>query len=67
MELEVSNNKIKHGHIYIIQIMIVIYIGSGESANNKKRLDTHLYDSFYKVKNGEPLTRKLFKAINEFI
>ena len=63
MELEVINNKIKHGYIYIIQIMDYVYIGSGENANNKHRLDTHLYELFNTVKHGEPLTRKLFKAI----
>ena len=45
----------------------MIYIGSGEDANNNNRLDTHLYQLFYKVKKGEPLTRKLLKAINEFV
>ena len=53
--------------IFILQIMNMIYIGSGEHANNKNRLDTHLYELFYKVKKGEPVTRTLFKAINEFI
>ena len=43
--------------------MNMIYIGLGENANNKDRLDTPLYDLFYKIK-GEPLTGKLFKAIN---
>ena len=41
IELKVINNKIKHGYIYIIQIMN--YIGSGENAN-KSRLDPHLCD-----------------------
>ena len=48
-------------------MMTFIYIGSGEHANNKNRLDTHLYELFYKIRRGEPLTRKLFKAINEFV
>ena len=47
--------------------MNFIYIGSGENATNKSRLETHLYELFNKVKKGEPLTRKLFKAINDFI
>ena len=38
MELEVINNKIKHGYNYSIQIMSMIYIDSGESANNKKQI-----------------------------
>ena len=42
MELEVINHKIKHGYIYMIQIMNMMCIGSGEDANNKNRLDTHL-------------------------
>ena len=67
MDLEVINNKIKHGYIYIVQIMNYIYIGSGENANNKCRLYTHSYELFIKVENGEPLTRKLFKAIQECI
>ena len=67
MGLEAINNKIKHGYIYIIQIMNYIYIGSGENANDKNRLDTHLYELFNKIKNGEPLTRKLLKAIKECI
>ena len=50
MESEVINNKIKHGYIYIIQIMNMIYIGSDENANNKDRLDTHSYELFDKVK-----------------
>ena len=54
-------------YIYIIQIMNYIYIGSGENANNKNTLDTHLYELFNKIKNGEPLTRTLFKAIQECI
>ena len=67
MELEAINNKIKYGYIYTTQIMNFIYIGSGENANNKNKLDTHLYELFKRIKKGEPLTRKLFKAINEFI
>ena len=67
MELEAINNNIKYGYIYIIQIMNYIYIGSGENANNKNRLETHLYELFNKLKKGEPLTRKLFKAIEDFI
>ena len=47
--------------------MNLIYIGSGETANNKNRLDTHLYELLYKVKKGEPLTRKLFEAVNEIV
>ena len=50
MELEVIINKIKHGYIYSIQIMNMIYIGSYENANNKNRWDTHLYELFYKMK-----------------
>ena len=49
MELEASNNKIKHGHVYIIQIMDMIYIGLGENSKNKNRFETHLYELFYKV------------------
>jgi len=30
-------------------------------------LETHLYELFNKIKKGEPITRKLFKAINDFI
>ena len=67
MELETINTNIKFGYVYIIQIMNLIYIGSGENANNKNRLETHLYELFNKIKNGEPITRKLFKAINDFI
>ena len=72
MELEAINDKIKYGYICIIQIMNLIYIGSGENSNNKDRLETHLYELFNKIsfffkKKGEPLTRKLFKANNEFI
>ena len=67
MELEAINNKLKYGYIYIIHIMNLIYIGSGEIANDKNRLDKHLYEVFYKIKEGEPLTRRLFKAINQFI
>jgi len=66
MELEVIHNKIKHVYIYIIQIMN-IYIGYDENANNRNRLYTHLHELFNKIKNGEPLTRKLFKAIQECI
>ena len=66
MELEVINNKIRHVYIYSIQIMNYIYIGPGEDANNKNRLDTTLYELFYNIK-GEPLTRKMFIAINEFV
>ena len=47
--------------------MSFIFIGSGESANNKNRLETHLYEIFNKIRNGEPIARKLFKAINDFI
>ena len=47
--------------------MNFIYIGSGENSNNKNRLDTHLHELFNYIKKGEPLTRTLFKAINEFI
>ena len=50
MELEAINNKITYGYFYIIRIMIFIYIGSGENANNKNRLDTHLYELFNKIK-----------------
>ena len=57
----------KYGYIYIIKVMNIIYIGSGENANNKNRLDTHLYELFNKIKNQEPLTRKLFKAITDSI
>jgi len=46
MELEVVNNKIERVYIYIIQIMNMIYIGSGENANNINRLDTYLYELF---------------------
>ena len=46
MELEVVNNKIERVYIHIIQIMNLIYIGSGENANNKNRLDTQLYELF---------------------
>jgi len=60
------NSNIKYGYIYIVQTMNYIYIGSGEDTNNKSRLDTHLYELFYKIKKGEPLTRKLFKAMNLF-
>lgn len=67
MELETLNNNIKYGYIYIIQIMNLMYIGSGEDANNKNRLKTHLCELFIKINNREPITRKLFKAINEFI
>ena len=67
MELKIINNNIKYCLIYIIQIMNYFYIGSGEDANNKNRPDTQLYGLFYKVKKGEPLTRKLSKAINEFV
>ena len=49
MEVEVINNKIKHGYIYIIETMNMLYLGSGENANNKNRLDTHLYELFYKI------------------
>ena len=63
MEIE----QVKYGYIYIIKIMNFIYIGSGENHNNKNRLETHLTELFYKLKNKEPLTRKLFKAINDFI
>ena len=42
MALETIHNNIKHGYIYIIQIMNLTYIGSGENANNKNRLNTHL-------------------------
>ena len=38
-----------------------------ENANTKNKLDTHLYELFNKIEKGEPLTRKLFKAINELI
>ena len=31
------------------------------------RFERFLYELFYKVKKGEPSTRKLFKAINESI
>ena len=41
MELNIINNNIDYGYIYIIQIMNYKYIGSGENANNKNRLDTH--------------------------
>ena len=47
--------------------MNVVYIGSGEHASNTNRSNTHLYELFYKMKKGEPLTRKLLKAINEFV
>jgi hypothetical protein len=47
--------------------MNVVYIGSGENANNKNRLDTHLCELFNKIKKGAPLTKTLFKAINESI
>ena len=47
--------------------MNYINIGSGENANNKHRLDTHLYELFNKIKNGEPLTRKLLRGIQECI
>ena len=67
MELEAINNNINYGHIYIIQIMNLIYIGSGGHDNNKNRLETHLSELFYKIKKGEPLTRKLFKAITDFL
>ena len=50
MELEAINNKINYVYIHIIQIMNFIYIGSGVNANNKNRLDTHLYELFYKIK-----------------
>ena len=53
MELQAINNKIKNGYIYIMQIMNFIYIGSGENANNKNRLDTHLYELFYKIKGEQ--------------
>ena len=55
MDLEVINNKIKHSYIYIAKIIEYFYIGSGEHANNKNRLYTHLYELFNKIKNGEPL------------
>ena len=67
MGLEAINNKMKYGYIYIMQIMNLIYIGSGDDAKNKNRLETHLYALFYRIKKGEPLTRILFKAIHEFI
>jgi hypothetical protein len=67
MELEAINNPKKYGYIYNIKIMNYDYIGSGEDANNKNRLKTHLYELFNKINNREPITRKLFKAINEFI
>ena len=47
MELEAINNNIKYGYIYTIQIMSFIYIGSGEDANNKSKLDKHLYEILY--------------------
>ena len=43
------------------------FIGSGEDANNKNRLDTHLYEIFNKIKKGGPFTRELLKAINDCI
>ena len=63
MEIE----QMKYGYIYIIKIMKFTYIGSGENHNNKNRLEIYLTELFYKLKNREPLTRKLVKAINDFI
>ena len=49
MELKAINNEIRYGCTYSIQITNFIYIGSGENANNKHRLDTHLYELFYTI------------------
>ena len=59
MELEVINNKIKHGYIYIIQRMYYIYIGSGENANNKNRLDTLVYELFNKIKKWRAINKEI--------
>ena len=59
MELEVTNNKIKLGYIYIIQITNMIYIGSGENANNKNRLDTHLYELSNKIKKRRSINKDI--------
>jgi len=49
MVLEAINNKLKYVFFYVVQIMNFIYIGSGENANNKNRLDTCLYVLFDKM------------------
>jgi hypothetical protein len=56
----VNRGQRQHGCIYVKQITDMIYLGWGEHANNKNRLDAHLYGLLCKTKTGEPLTRKLF-------
>ena len=42
------------------------YIGSGENANNKNRLETHLYELFNKITQGGPLTMTLNELMHLF-
>ena len=39
--------------------MNMIYIGSGENANKRNILDTHLYELFYKTQNRRTINKEI--------